>query len=141
MTAWRQLLRRSLTRAKADGLSCHNVLIAGTNPLAQSLAQHLTHHPHFGLLLIGHLETMEDPSANPQTAGVAHTSSLANPQNGGWAHSGRASTLSQPSDPEGVSPAHTSSLAYPPPPPPPPPRPRPPTPGPPKPNCFFCCKL
>jgi lipopolysaccharide/colanic/teichoic acid biosynthesis glycosyltransferase len=88
MTAWRQLLRRSLKRAKADGLSCHNVLIAGTNPLAQSLAQHLTHHPHFGLVLIGHLETMEDDETMRR------------------GHSGRASEIPQPSETAGVSPLH-----------------------------------
>lgn len=55
MTAWRQLRRRSLHKAEADGLSCHNVLIVGTDNLACAVAQYLAVHRQFGLLVVGHV--------------------------------------------------------------------------------------
>jgi lipopolysaccharide/colanic/teichoic acid biosynthesis glycosyltransferase len=55
MTAWRQYRRHTLKRAVADGLSCHNVLIIGTDHLAQTVAQHLINHRHLGFLVVGHL--------------------------------------------------------------------------------------
>ena len=65
MTGWRQLRRCSLEKAIADGLSCHNVLIVGTDPLAHAVAKHLTLHRQFGFVVLGHLQTNAPPSQTP----------------------------------------------------------------------------
>ncbi len=56
MTSWRQIRRRSLKKAVADGLSCHNVLIVGTDHLAHAVAEHLAQHRQFGFVVLGHLQ-------------------------------------------------------------------------------------
>jgi lipopolysaccharide/colanic/teichoic acid biosynthesis glycosyltransferase len=55
MTAWRQYRRYNLKKAVADGLTFHNVLIIGTDHLAQTVAHHLAHHRQLGFLVVGHL--------------------------------------------------------------------------------------
>jgi exopolysaccharide biosynthesis polyprenyl glycosylphosphotransferase len=55
MFGWREFRRRSIRRAAADGLSCHNVLIVGTGNLALALAEHLTHHRQLGFVVLGHV--------------------------------------------------------------------------------------
>jgi exopolysaccharide biosynthesis polyprenyl glycosylphosphotransferase len=55
MYGWRQIRRHSLRTAIADGVSCHNVLIVGTNSLAQAVARHLDLHRHLGFVVLGHL--------------------------------------------------------------------------------------
>jgi exopolysaccharide biosynthesis polyprenyl glycosylphosphotransferase len=69
MTAWRQYRRHTLKRAVADGLTCHNVLIVGTDPLAQTVAEHLAHQRQLGFLVVGHLATPDQAHPHPnQTA-------------------------------------------------------------------------
>ena len=55
MLGWRSFRRWSLGKAIADGLSCHNVIIVGTDPTALSLARHLTSHRQLGFVVLGHL--------------------------------------------------------------------------------------
>ena len=67
MLGWRSFRRWSLGKAIADGLSCHNVIIVGTDPTALSLARHLTSHRQLGFVVLGHL-------AEPARPGEASTS-------------------------------------------------------------------
>lgn len=53
MCAWRQVRRRVLYRAVADGLTCHNVLIIGTDSMAQTLRDHLASHRQLGFVVLG----------------------------------------------------------------------------------------
>jgi exopolysaccharide biosynthesis polyprenyl glycosylphosphotransferase len=55
MLGWRSFRRWSLGKAIADGLSCHNVLIVGTDSMALTLAHHLTLHRQLGFVVLGHL--------------------------------------------------------------------------------------
>ncbi len=59
MTTWRQVRRRRLKKAVADGLSCHNLLIVGTDHVARAVAQHLALHRQFGFVVVGHLRPSE----------------------------------------------------------------------------------
>jgi exopolysaccharide biosynthesis polyprenyl glycosylphosphotransferase len=61
MTAWRSWRRRSLQKAVADGLYCHNVLIVGTDNLAQAVAEHLSQHRQFGFVVLGHVSDTTQP--------------------------------------------------------------------------------
>lgn len=61
MFGWRQFRRRSIRRAIADGVSCHNVLIVGADGLAQAVARHLALHRQFGFMVVGHLSTGVPP--------------------------------------------------------------------------------
>jgi exopolysaccharide biosynthesis polyprenyl glycosylphosphotransferase len=64
MLGWRAFRRWSLGKAIADGLSCHNVLIIGTDPTALGLAHHLTTHRQLGFVVVGHLgPTLAEASA------------------------------------------------------------------------------
>jgi exopolysaccharide biosynthesis polyprenyl glycosylphosphotransferase len=67
MLGWRAFRRWSLGKAIADGLSCHNVLIIGTDPTALALAHHLTTHRQLGFVVVGHLGVPSDfpSSATP----------------------------------------------------------------------------
>lgn len=66
MTAWRQYRRRALKRAVADGFTCHNVAIVGTDLLAQTVAEHLALQRQLGFVVVGHIVTPEiDSSAKP----------------------------------------------------------------------------
>ena len=55
MTGWRLFRRWSLQRAIADGVTCHNVLIVGTDSVALSLSRYLNEHTHLGFVVVGHL--------------------------------------------------------------------------------------
>jgi exopolysaccharide biosynthesis polyprenyl glycosylphosphotransferase len=57
MVGWREFRRWSLGKAIADGLSCHNVIIVGIDPMALALAHHLTLHRQLGFVVLGHLTT------------------------------------------------------------------------------------
>jgi exopolysaccharide biosynthesis polyprenyl glycosylphosphotransferase len=56
MIGWREFRRWSLGKAIADGLSCHNVLIVGTDPTALALAHHLNIYRQLGFVVLGHIE-------------------------------------------------------------------------------------
>jgi FlaA1/EpsC-like NDP-sugar epimerase len=62
MLGWRSFRRWSLGKAIADGLSCHNVIIVGTDPTALSLARHLTGHRQLGFVVLGHLAEPPAPA-------------------------------------------------------------------------------
>jgi exopolysaccharide biosynthesis polyprenyl glycosylphosphotransferase len=55
MVGWRVFRRWSLSKAIADGLSCNNVIIVGTDPMAVAVAQHLTLDRQLGFVVLGHL--------------------------------------------------------------------------------------
>jgi FlaA1/EpsC-like NDP-sugar epimerase len=55
MSIWRYLRRQWLRSAVADGLSCRNVLIVGTDTLAQAVAKHLDLQRQLGFVVVGHL--------------------------------------------------------------------------------------
>jgi exopolysaccharide biosynthesis polyprenyl glycosylphosphotransferase len=63
MTSWRQYRRRKLQKAYADGVSCHNVLIIGTDDLSRAVAQHLSLHRELGFVVLGHLRVPASGSA------------------------------------------------------------------------------
>jgi exopolysaccharide biosynthesis polyprenyl glycosylphosphotransferase len=62
MASWRQFRRRSLARAVADGLTCHNVVVIGTDSLAHALRDHLASQSHLGFVVLGLLSTGEPSS-------------------------------------------------------------------------------
>jgi exopolysaccharide biosynthesis polyprenyl glycosylphosphotransferase len=65
MVGWRAFRRWSLGKAIADGLSCHNVIIVGSDPTALSLARHLTLHRQLGFVVVGHLGSPVTPTSGP----------------------------------------------------------------------------
>lgn len=61
MPGWRYFRRRALGKAAADGLTCYNVLIVGTNALALAVQKELTLQRQLGFVVLGLLST--DPQA------------------------------------------------------------------------------
>ena len=59
MTTWRQFRRHSIRFATADGLSCHNVLIVGTDSVAYALRDHLVAQRQLGFVVLGLLSPTE----------------------------------------------------------------------------------
>lgn len=57
MFGWRYLRRLSIANAVADGLTFHNVLIVGTDSLADAVQEHLTQQRHLGFVVLGLLST------------------------------------------------------------------------------------
>ena len=76
MFAWRDFRRRSLGRAHADGLSCHNVLIVGTTPDALALGEHLTRNRQLGFVVVGHVDVPGSHAAHNILGTVDHLKSL-----------------------------------------------------------------
>jgi exopolysaccharide biosynthesis polyprenyl glycosylphosphotransferase len=70
MTGWRYLRRRTLRRAVADGLTCYNVLIVGTDPLACAVQEHLTHQRQLGFVVLGQLSADCGPTHDRQQGNV-----------------------------------------------------------------------
>jgi exopolysaccharide biosynthesis polyprenyl glycosylphosphotransferase len=64
MTSWRYFRRRILKKAVADGLTCYNVLIVGTDSLAHAVQNHLTQQRQLGFVVLGLLSA--DPSARAE---------------------------------------------------------------------------
>jgi exopolysaccharide biosynthesis polyprenyl glycosylphosphotransferase len=62
MLTWRQCRRLSIRRATADGLTCHNVLIIGTDSVAHALRDYLGLQRQFGFVVLGLLAAT--PAAN-----------------------------------------------------------------------------
>ncbi|HEX4773763.1 MAG TPA: hypothetical protein VH351_23220 [Bryobacteraceae bacterium] len=60
MFGWRRWRRRWLRTAPADGVSCHNALIAGSNDAAQMVREHLDEHRELGLAVQGFLSHTRD---------------------------------------------------------------------------------
>ncbi len=79
MIAWREFRRWSLGKGVADGLSCHNVIIVGTDPTAISLAHHLSRHRQLGFVVLGHLGAIPSVTPDPQTQLVAPPKILGTP--------------------------------------------------------------
>jgi exopolysaccharide biosynthesis polyprenyl glycosylphosphotransferase len=74
MTGWRLFRWWSLQRAVADGVTCHNVLIVGTDSVALALSRYLNEHTHLGFVVVGHLSIDQDVSethCNPIGSGGA----------------------------------------------------------------------
>jgi exopolysaccharide biosynthesis polyprenyl glycosylphosphotransferase len=67
MFGWRQIRRRSLRTAVADGLSCHNVLIVGTDRLSSAVAQHLVLHRQLGFVVLGHIRAPHPTGESQET--------------------------------------------------------------------------
>lgn len=63
MIAWRLSRREWIRRAAADGISCHNVLIVGTQSSARYLRDYLDKHPQLGYRFVGYVQGNPDPSA------------------------------------------------------------------------------
>jgi exopolysaccharide biosynthesis polyprenyl glycosylphosphotransferase len=73
MIAWRLGRREWVRRAAADGISCHNVLIVGTQTSARYLRDYLDKHPQLGYRFIGYVEADSDesPSYIPDVLGTS----------------------------------------------------------------------
>jgi exopolysaccharide biosynthesis polyprenyl glycosylphosphotransferase len=69
MLAWRYLRREWARRAPADGITCHNVLIAGTQSTAQSLRTFFEEHPQLGFRFVGFLSCTEGRLGTPGVLG------------------------------------------------------------------------
>jgi exopolysaccharide biosynthesis polyprenyl glycosylphosphotransferase len=70
MTTWRYLRRRTLRKAVADGLTCYNVLIVGTDALARAVQEHLTRQRQLGFVVLGLLSSDPEPTSELQQADV-----------------------------------------------------------------------
>ena len=63
MIAWRSGRRRLNSRSTADGVTSHNVVIIGTDFLAEALHNYINQHSEFGLVVAGLLTTTNDEAS------------------------------------------------------------------------------
>jgi exopolysaccharide biosynthesis polyprenyl glycosylphosphotransferase len=73
MVGWRVFRRRSLDKAIADGLSCNNVVIVGTDAVALAVAQQLTLDRQLGFVVLGHLGTATSETSLGETTKILGT--------------------------------------------------------------------
>jgi exopolysaccharide biosynthesis polyprenyl glycosylphosphotransferase len=69
MTGSRYFRHRALRRAVADGLTCHNVIIIGTDSMAHVLREHLISDRQLGYVVLG-LLSPDGPVAGPHHMGT-----------------------------------------------------------------------
>jgi exopolysaccharide biosynthesis polyprenyl glycosylphosphotransferase len=69
MIGWRAFRRRSLGKAIADGVSCHNVIIVGTDGVALALSEYLEQHRELGFVVVGHVGSDFSASSDSVTSG------------------------------------------------------------------------
>jgi exopolysaccharide biosynthesis polyprenyl glycosylphosphotransferase len=67
MTTWRQCRRHSLRSATADGLTCQNVLIVGTNSVAHALRDHLVSQRQLGFVVLGLLAATDQQGSKGES--------------------------------------------------------------------------
>jgi exopolysaccharide biosynthesis polyprenyl glycosylphosphotransferase len=67
MTTWRQCRRHSIRSATADGLTCHNVLIVGTDSVAHALRDHLVAQRQLGFVVLGLLAPTEQQGSKGES--------------------------------------------------------------------------
>jgi len=70
MAGWRYIRRRRIRTAAADGLSCHNVVIVGTDRVARSVQHHLEQRRDLGFVVSGLVACDPAPKPDPHVLGT-----------------------------------------------------------------------